>query len=101
MRLLQSHKETTQFKIKEKTDFFGKHVWIIHVVGKEKQEKALEILRNSPISFDSNIFEFFQPIEGKSSKCLTMSYLSALIVTRNSMIIYQVYYLFYRFKVEY
>ena len=62
--LLYSYKNVTKFNPAHPKETYGLNVWIVHVVDEKRREHLLDVLKESPLRFDSHMFEFFNPMKG-------------------------------------
>ena len=63
--LLIQYSEKAKFNYLNETDQIGINVWLIRVVSDEDRNKLLEILKTSPLRFDSQLYEFYEQKSGK------------------------------------
>ena len=63
--LLKEQENATKLNQEEQNALYGVNVWVIYVVGEDKRKDLLTLLKKSPLRFDSYVFEFFDPIQGK------------------------------------
>ena len=63
-RLLQSYKNVTKFNPAQAKGAYGLNAWIIQIVDEKRREDLLDFLKESPLRFDSHMYEFFNPIKG-------------------------------------
>ena len=73
--LFESHENATKFDTKEQNELYGLNVWIIYVVGEKGRNNLLEVLKKSPLRFDSNVFEFFDSNGGKIKNIVLTLYI--------------------------
>ena len=81
--LLQSQENATSFHPTKPKELIGLNVWVIHVIGEKRRRKLFGALKESPLRFDSHVFEFFYSDQGKinyhicelyKQSCLLISY---------------------------
>ena len=70
---MEGQENATRFKTKEQSSFGiqssdGLNVWMIYVVGNDRRKTLINILKESPIHFNSYVFEVLDSIEGKLLK---------------------------------
>ena len=63
--LLIHHANVTKFDNLEQNELYGLNTWIVHIVGAKKKEQLIKVLKNSPLRFDSHMFEFFETDESR------------------------------------
>ena len=63
-QLLQFQVNATNFDPKTPNELHGVNIWIIHVVGEKKRTELTKVLAKSPVTYDSYLFECFEPVKG-------------------------------------
>ena len=62
--MLLAQRDAAKFDSREENILYGECIWVIHVIGYRTHRILMKVLRKSPIGFDSQVFEFFEPVTG-------------------------------------
>ena len=68
--LLRRQAKLSKFDPNLPNDDHGLNVWMIYVVGEKRKRKLLKAAKKFPLRFDSHVFEFYDPDEGKLFKII-------------------------------
>ena len=63
--LLTQYEEHSRFNYLNTTDQIGVNIWIVYVISPKDRLQLMNILKVSPLRFDSQLYVFYEQTKGK------------------------------------